>query len=420
MRVALFFIFTLFVNCVVAKPIEITFWHSLAGLPGQELNKLITNFNNSQKNYIIRHVYKGPYIDTITSFAAAFRAGKPPAMVQIFEVGSPIMSIPKGIIKPIDEIINNEEMTIDYDGFYPAILNYYSSSGHLLAMPFNVSMPVMFYNKDVLKTLGFKDNFPKTWQEFESLLIKIKQAGFSCSYTSAYPAWIMIESFSATQGLPLIDTVNNKVLYNNSKVLNHLNRLVRWQKEHYFKYGGRNDDATSLFTSSTCPVFSQSSGAYFGLQSLLPFELGIAPIPHENNNKKYNNTIGGAAIWVVANQEEEIYKGIAKFLVYLNEPKIQDKWYKSTGYLPINKKRYDNKKSLNENFLITLANKELNNNKLIQNGSIVMHSKIREINDEMLEAIFSNIKTPVDGLNEAEKRANNVLLRFNRNTNKVK
>lgn len=409
----IFFALSLFVNCAYSKPTEITFWHSLAGQPGQELTKLIEGFNNIQQEYLIKPTYKGGYLNTLTSFTAAFRAKKPPHMIQIFEVGSPIMRTPIGIIKPVEEIIQNENITINYQDFYPGVLDYYSYDGHLLAMPFNISMPVMFYNQELLNELGFNGHFPNTWDEFENLLIKIKQKGYQCSYTSAYPAWVMIESFSAVAGLPLIDTKNNKVLYNNPKILHHLNRLLRWQKLHLFEYGGRHDDATSLFTSGKCPIFSQSSGAYLSLQKLLGFTLGVAAIPAEDNNKKFNNMIGGAAIWVVANQSDEVYKGIANFFIYLNTPAIQENWYKNTGYLPLHKKT----SATNTSFLIKLAEKELNKASTVhKTGSIVMHSKIREINDEALEAIFSGIQSPAQGLTEAQIRANKVLLRFKENT----
>ena len=53
-----------------------------------------------------------------------------------------------------------------------------------------------YYNADRLKALGYTaETFPKTWDEFETLLTRLHQAGDRCAYTSAYPTWIHIESF---------------------------------------------------------------------------------------------------------------------------------------------------------------------------------------------------------------------------------
>ncbi|STX46895.1 glycerol-3-phosphate-binding periplasmic protein precursor [Legionella hackeliae] len=82
----------------------------------------------------------------MTSFAAAFRAKQPPAIVQIFEVGTTTMLYPKGIIKPVDELMEEQGLSLPKDSFLPAIRSFYSENGKLMAMPFNTSIPVIYYN----------------------------------------------------------------------------------------------------------------------------------------------------------------------------------------------------------------------------------------------------------------------------------
>ncbi len=67
-----------------AATTKITLWHSLAGQLGTELQLLIKGFNDSQADYVIKPIYKGDYIESLTSFAAAFKAHQPPALVQVF------------------------------------------------------------------------------------------------------------------------------------------------------------------------------------------------------------------------------------------------------------------------------------------------------------------------------------------------
>ncbi len=43
-------------------------------------------------------VYKGTYTETLTAAIAAFRAGKQPDIVQVFEVGTATMMAAKGAI----------------------------------------------------------------------------------------------------------------------------------------------------------------------------------------------------------------------------------------------------------------------------------------------------------------------------------
>ena len=415
----LFFLFI--IPSLQAKPVEIVLWHSMAGTAGAEMHKLADGFNHSQADFRIKPIYKGDYIETLTSFAAAFRAKQPPSLVQVFEVGTATMLAPAGIIKPVDDIMQEQGLTLPEDSFFPVVRAYYSEKGRLQAMPFNISVPVILYNADLLAKMGYSaKSFPHTWDELEILAEKLKQAGVACTYTSAYPAWIFIEAFSAIHGLPLADATTKKAIYNNKKVVNYLTRLLRWQQLGYFEYGGRSDDATILFTSGRCPLLSQSSGGYNSLSKLVPFHVGVAALPLDKkaSSRRYNNIAGGAALWVAAGQTPEVERGIARFFMYLAQPGVQISWHQNTGYLPLGmdgiyKQIADEKGSP----LLSLAQLELVGHEHSATISrLSAQNQIRTINDEALEALFSGIKTPQQAMDDAVLRANYALLRFARNT----
>ena len=290
-----------------------------------------------------------------------------------------------------------------------------------MAMPLNTSVPVLFYNADVLAKLGYsEENFPRTWDALEILAEQLKQAGFSCAYTSAYPAWILIESFSAIHGLPMTDIVTKKANFNNKQVVNHLTRLRRWQRLHYFEYGGRSDDATVLFTSGRCPLLSQSSGGYQSLSQWVPFRVGMAAIPLDTqaSDRRFNNVTGGAAIWAVAGQTPLVYQGIAQFFTYLLQPSVQQRWHQTTGYLPLGVEGiYKLLANASNNPSLLLAKAEWAAQQILPRGSrLGAQNQIRAINDEALETIFAGIKSPQLAMDDAVARANQALLRFARNT----
>lgn len=413
-----------YVSVVHAKPTEIVMWYSLAGHLGSEIRQLAEGFNHSQNDYVIKPVYKGEYTEAMTSFAAAFRAKKPPAIVQIFEVGTTTMLYPKGIIKPVDDLMEEQGIHLPEDSFLPAVRSFYSEKGRLLAMPFNTSVPVLYYNADVLAKLGYtSDSFPHTWQDMEILAAKLQQTGFSCAYTTAYPAWIQIESFSALHGLPMTNDISSAVTYNNKDIVRHLTRLKDWQKKRYFEYGGRASDATVLFTSGHCPLFSQSSGSYNSLAELVTFKLGVAPLPLDTQASalRHNNVAGGAALWAVAGKTPTVYRGIAQFFAYIAQPNVQKHWHQNTGYLPLGVSGiYTELATESRHPILSLAQSDLTKQQNIQN---TLHAGpqnlIRAINDEALEAIFAGMLTPQQAIDEAATRANYTLMRFNRNTKSV-
>lgn len=404
-----------------AKPIELVLWHGMAGHLGDEVRLLTDDFNKSQNTYVIKPVYKGDYIETLTSFAAAFRAHQPPSMVQVFEVGTAIMLSPEGVIKPVDALMKEQGISLPEEDFIQSVRQFYSRNGQLMAMPFNLSAPVLYYNLDILEQVGYNNsNFPKTWAGMERLAEKIKQAGYQCTYTTAYPGWILFESYLAIHGLPMTDTNPVRAVFDTPQLAQHLERLKRWHNLHYFRYGGRVDDATILFTSSVCPLFSQSSGAYNSLSALVSFRLGVASMPLDTQASKvrHANVAGGAALWAVAGQNSAQYKGIAQFFRFIATPAIQQRWHEHTGYLPLGLKgRYAGIVEQSNHPALLLARSDLEDN---LQAKPINHSgpqnQIRGINDEVLEAMFAGLLSSKEALQEAVERSNHILWRFSRNT----
>jgi sn-glycerol 3-phosphate transport system substrate-binding protein len=398
-----------------SQRVEILFWHALAGKLGDEVRQLTEEFNQSQSKFTVRPVYKGNYLETLTSFAAAFHAHQPPAIVQIFEVGTPTMLNPPGIIKPVGKLMLEQGIDLPIGSFFPVVREQYSQNQQLMAMPFNISVPVIFYNADALGKLGYQEkNFPKTWSEFEILAKKLRDAGSACSYTSAYPAWVLFESFSALHNKSMLN--GQQAHYNSPAFVRHLQRLKRWQSLHYFEYGGRTDEGTFLFTSSRCAMLSQSSGAYTSLTEAVSFKVGMAALPLDTHisRQRFNNVAGGAALWAVAGQSAMVYKGTAEFFAFLAQPEVQKHWHLNTGYLPLGIDGiYKTVFATSDHPSLRIARTDLSVSSAVLLG---VQNQIRLINDEALEAVFAGIKTPKAALDDAVHRANHALLRFAQNT----
>jgi sn-glycerol 3-phosphate transport system substrate-binding protein len=402
---------------VPAEPLppvqEIIFWHSMAGQLGEEVTRLTQAFNQSQTAFKVKPIYKGNYLESLTSFAAAFRAKHQPNLIQVAEVGMSVMLRPNGVIKPVQQLMQEQGKDFSSSQFFPAIREQYSVNGVLMAMPFNVSVPVLYYNADVLKKLGVTaKTFPKTWDEFEILAKRIHQAGFHCSYTTAYPAWVLIESYQALNG-------TSGQLNALSK---HIHRMRRWQGLQYFEYGGRGDDATVLFTSGRCPMFSQSAGAYAALARLLPFHVGVASMPFDpiDNQPRQNNVVGGAAIWVISGQSSRLEQGIAAFLAFISQKDIQQSWYERTGYLPLNEATFDQVANEVSSNMIEIAKFNLNNGQAyLSRTKLGAENQLRTIYDRMLEAIFSGIDNPDTAMNQVRIRTQHALLRFGNNVGSI-
>jgi sn-glycerol 3-phosphate transport system substrate-binding protein len=92
---------------------EIQLWHALGGQLGEKLNEIAANFNAANEDYRVLPVYKGDYTETMTAAIAAFRAGEPPHVVQVFEVDTATMMAAAGAIYPVHQLM--ADLAIEWD-----------------------------------------------------------------------------------------------------------------------------------------------------------------------------------------------------------------------------------------------------------------------------------------------------------------
>ena len=95
---------------------EIQWWHSMTGALGDKVNEIANGFNASQKEYKVVPVYKGAYPESMTAAIAAFRAGNPPHILQVFEVGTATMMAAKGAIKPVYQMMKEAGRAVRHQG----------------------------------------------------------------------------------------------------------------------------------------------------------------------------------------------------------------------------------------------------------------------------------------------------------------
>jgi sn-glycerol 3-phosphate transport system substrate-binding protein len=408
---------------------EIQWWHSMGGALGEALNGLATKFNASQKDYKVVPVYKGSYPESMTAAIAAYRAGSAPHLLQVFEVGTATMMAAKGAIVPVAKVMADAKEPFDPKAYLPTVTGYYSDlKGNMLSFPFNSSTVMFYINKDAFKKAGLEPVAPKTWKEVIAAAEKLKAAGQQCVYTTSWPSWMHIENFSAWHNVPIgtkqngMGGTDTQFTINSPLHVRHIGMLGDMAKKGLFTYAGRTNQGDAKFSSGECAMFSGSAGAQAGIKKAAKFEWSINFIPYHDDVKgaPQNSIIGGASVWVMAskNRKPDEYKGVAKFLAYLSQPEVQMDWHTSTGYVPITKASYEltrksgfyDKNPGADMPVKQLTNKEPTaNSKGLRFGNFVQG---REVIEEELESVFAGKKDAKTALNDAVKRGNEILRKF--------
>ncbi|MFD0389026.1 extracellular solute-binding protein [Tistrella bauzanensis] len=157
---------------------EFDLWH--AHSPDITLGKTIARyadeFNASQPDYKVHAVFKGNYDDVINGAIAAARAGKAPAIVQVHAPAAPTVIYSKAA-KPVDEVMREAGMDVDWSRYIQPVIAAYQENGRQIAMPFNTSTPLMWFNRDLLTKAGVAA-VPVTWDDLEAAAVKLKAAGW--------------------------------------------------------------------------------------------------------------------------------------------------------------------------------------------------------------------------------------------------
>ncbi|HXF80375.1 MAG TPA: sn-glycerol-3-phosphate ABC transporter substrate-binding protein UgpB [Usitatibacter sp.] len=405
---------------------QIQWWHSMAGANGDKVNDLANKFNASQNRYKVVPVYKGSYPESMTAAIAAYRAGNAPAILQVFEVGTATMMAAKGAIVPVYKLMKDADEPFNPKAYLPPVAGYYSDPhGNMLSFPFNSSTVVFYTNDDDFKKAGIAQA-PKTWKEFIADADRMKAAGQGCVYTTGWPAWTHIENFSAWHNVPIgtyengMASLKTQFVFNTPLHVRQIQMLVDLVKKGEFTYAGRQSQGEAKFASGECAMLTSSTGAQANIRRQAKFKWSVHFLPYWDDVKgaPQNSIIGGGSLWVMSGKTPNVYKGVAEFFNFLSRPENQMDWHVSTGYLPITMAAYEMTKKSGfyeqhpeaEVAIKQLMNKPPTaNSKGLRFGNYVQG---REVIEEEMEAAFAGKKTAKQALDDAVRRGNEILRRF--------
>jgi sn-glycerol 3-phosphate transport system substrate-binding protein len=406
---------------------EIQWWHAMGGQLGEWVNGLAAGFNASQKDYKVTPVFKGTYAENLTAGIAAFRAGNPPHILQVFEVGTASMMASKGAIVPVSEVMSKAGVKFDAGVYVPAVSGYYTApNGQMLSLPFNSSTPVFHYNKDAFKAAGLDpEKPPLTWPEVALAAAKLKAAGHKCPFTTSWVSWTQLESFSAWHNVEYatkrngFNGLDTRLAFTTPLHVRHIENLANMAQQGLFVYKGRDNTPDATFPSGECAMITATSALQGAIKRNAKFAAGLSTLPYYPDvpGAPQNSVIGGASLWVMAGKKPDEYKGVAQFFQYLSDPKVQAKSHQDTGYLPTTgaafKLTEDSgfyKQNPGADIPVTqMIRKTTDKSRGIRLGNFL---QIRTILNEEMEQVWSGKKTAKQGLEDAKKRGDTELEKF--------
>jgi len=337
-------------------PVRIQFWHAMTGANTAVVNGLVERFNNSQKEVIVEPNLVGDYDQTLNKLKTAFQGGSSaslPALVQIYDIGTRFM-IDSKQIKPVQDFIDQEKLsTADYE---PNILAYYKVGNRLHGMPFNISTPLLYYNKNAFREAGLDpEKPPQTFDEVANAARKLTKKDSSGREVVQYGIAIAVygwflEQFIAVQNAQYANNGNGRdklataVTFDNAAGV----KAVAWWKAMFQEgicanFGRTTSNTQKAFDTGRAAMFIDSTAVLRGRINAVggKFEVGTGFLPRPSLATQGGVIPGGAAVWILKGRPAAEQEAAWKFVKFITAPAQQAYWHIGTGYFPIRKAAYD-------------------------------------------------------------------------------
>jgi sn-glycerol 3-phosphate transport system substrate-binding protein len=340
-----------------AGPVSITFWHSMNVANEDTLKALVQTFNTSQNEVTVNLVFQGSYNDDLNKFlASSGRASELPAIIQIEDISTQLM-IDSQEITPVQDFIDREGY--DLSNFEPRVLDYYRVGDRLYSMPFNLSSPILYYNKIDFREVGLDpEKPPQTLEDVKAYSEKLLQKDGSGNITRSgisleISPWYF-EQMLAKAGALYVNNGNGREGRATEAVFNgpEGKAIFEWWSD-MVKSGlafnvGRNPSGLDALLAIASGRVSMTIGSSAALRSVFDaleagvegVELGVAPMPAAQSPDG-GVVVGGASLWIVKARPEAEQEAAWKFIRFLVEPEQQATWYAGSGYFPIRRDAFD-------------------------------------------------------------------------------
>ena len=323
-------------EAVVPELIELEFWYALGGSSGEAVEALVEQFNAAHENIQVTATYQGSYAEAMGKiWNAVFAEQTLPHVAHLG--GAPLLG-ETGAVVPITDFSdgpNGIDRSLIYDSFWV----YNTAGGQIWSMPFNNSVPVLYYNRDLFTAAGLDpDHPPTTWDEvieYGQVLTQdtddngeIDQWGFN---THSDTHWY-ISSMFLENGAQIVNEEQTEVLYNSPEAVEMLQLWGDMVNTYHIMPPAQHKEAKGDFLAGKLGMLLRSCSGIPSTVEEVAFEMGVAPVPAVAGRDPVA-PIGGGSLVIFRNDDPAILDAAWKFVEFMTSPDSSVYLSMHTGYV---------------------------------------------------------------------------------------
>lgn len=400
------------------------FWHIHGDELGDTLSDFAQDFSEQTDGVSVNAVNQGGYRENLNQTLQSSRAGDPPGVVQIFEIGTRL-ALDSGAFTPIGQVI--PDGSVDFDDILPSVSNYYQIDGELNSMPFNSSNTIMLYNKTAFEEAGLDPESPPQSLSGvrDAAETIVDQTDMEAGISWPNHTWMQVEQQFAKQDQILVNNENGRAGRPDETFFNSEagRNVYEWWKgmadnDLYLNPGIEAwDEARQAFLTQQVPMLWDSTSNMVSMRAGAEdsgFELGSAYLPTPNGANT-GVVIGGGSLWVPDALPDETKEAVGEFVAYMVQPEQQARWHRNSGYFPVSQTALDQLESdgwfeENPDFQTAINQLQDTQDSPATRGAVMgVFPEARSINEEVSVSILNGDVGVEEGLSQMDTEVQEAL-----------
>ena len=318
----------------------IEYWHCNAeNQGGLTVDELVKNFNeNNDHIEVVAKYNPDMYKGLMQNLQAEAATDNTPALVQIGWAFLDYFSNNFSYTSP-QEIIDQydaSDKTFLTDNFLPNVLDLaVNSDGVQVGIPYSLSSPVLYINRDLLKEAGLSEEGPKTWEEVDSFARTVQEKTGKYGFYMQEPA-----DFWAQQGL--IESNNTSMLTKTAdgkiqasfaspegiQAMQMVADLIKDGAALHVSW----DEGCQSFIDGNCAMLYTTIARRASVQKSAQFDVATVKSPTWGSSPR--KVPAGGCFLAITAQTDEQKEAAWEFEKYLYSVESMAAWTIGTGYVP--------------------------------------------------------------------------------------
>lgn len=321
----LLFLTLVIAACQRQEKTTVTFWHVMSGPLGKQLDEMIAEFNDIHPGGEVRASHMGSYDVLAQKLMGAVASNSPPVLAQMYESWTD-QFFKAGMLQPMEEYIERDSL-FSLEDFFPVFIEDNTFDSVVVTLPFNKSVPVFYYNRDLFDSCGIEE-FPRNWQDFRQTCQRLRKYGV---WPTSWPVDVWYFSTMLYQeGGVLYDIKTRTPRFNDEHGVRVLEYLLRLVKDSLL-YVNPGFQRQVEFVSGNVAMIPASVVSWAFLKGKHDFAMKVVPFPH---GKKKAVVIAGTNIGMFKNASTAQKELAWAFVRWFLEPENQVRWTRASFYLP--------------------------------------------------------------------------------------